>query len=209
MQSRHKVLAARVAGVMACSSWFVLPDSLKTAVRDDHRSVGRPGERAGIRHGPDRRVDQRRRACSADSRFPAAALAPGGRPPARRSSRTTSTARSWAKWALIGILTFGGLVIALARHLRKLKRLTNPIDRAGPGREPVTPWPGRWARRYSSCCSWGFSAITCTATTGPGTAPSRPSPWASARIGFAAAPSHPTDDEATHGWDYSISPAAV
>jgi hypothetical protein len=107
-----------------------------------------------------------------------------------------------------GIVTFGGLVIALAQHLRKLKRLTTD-DGAAPDANLhalarsmqaslfLLLFLGLFGHNlYRYNWAW-YCAFTAVAL---GVCHER-------ILRTTADPE--ADDEATHGWDYSISPAAV
>jgi hypothetical protein len=107
-----------------------------------------------------------------------------------------------------GIVAFGGLVIALATHLRTLARMTKPGR--GPAPDPslhslaramqaslfllfFLGFFGHNLYRYNWAWYCAFTAVALGVCQD--------------RVRQAAfAPD--ADDEATHGWDYSISPAA-
>ncbi len=110
---------------------------------------------------------------------------------------------------LAGVVTFGGLVIALALHLRKLARLTKPAGGLVPDAALFALARSMQASlflllflgifghnlyRYNWAWYCAFTAVAlgvCQERIAQGVFVSEP------------------DDEATHGWDYSISPAAV
>ena len=109
---------------------------------------------------------------------------------------------------LIGILSFGALVFVLVRNLRRLKRLTRPDT--GLAADPslyhlaramgtslflllFLGFFGHNLYRYNWAWYCAFTAIALGVCQD--------------RIRCAAFA--PADDEATHGWDYLISPAGV
>jgi hypothetical protein len=207
MQSRHKALAAVLLGVLACSSWFVLPDSLKTRFETIiDPSVGP----ANAQESGMGRIEGLINGVALLGRFPLTGCGPGAWRPATGSPIESHSlyGQVMGEMGLVGILSFGGLVVTLALHLRKLKRLSDP--RTGPvpdasmfhlARAMGTSlflllflgFFGHNLYRYNWAWYCAFTAIAL------GVCQER------LRSGAFA----PPDEEAAHGWDYSISPAAV
>ncbi len=208
LQSRHKVLAAVLLGVMACSSWFVLPDSLKTRFETIvDPSVGPANAQAS----GEGRIQGLINGVGLLNRFPLAGCGPGAWRPATGSPIESHSlyGQCMGELGLAGVVTFGGLVIALALHLRKLARLTKPAGGLVPDAALFALARSMQASlflllflgifghnlyRYNWAWYCAFTAVAlgvCQERIAQGVFVSEP------------------DDEATHGWDYSISPAAV
>ncbi|HEX4589470.1 MAG TPA: O-antigen ligase family protein [Gemmataceae bacterium] len=207
MQSRHKALAAVLLGVMACSSWFVLPESLKTRFETIiDPSVGP----ANAQESGMGRIQGVVNGVKLLGQYPLSGCGPGAWRPATGSPIESHSlyGQVMGEMGGVGIVTFGGLVIVLAMHLRRLKRFAHP------GKGPVPDASlyhlgramssslflllflgifGHNLYRYNWAWYCAFTAVALGVCQD--------------RIRCAAAA--PTDDEATHGWDYSISPAAV
>jgi hypothetical protein len=207
MQTRHKTLAAVLLGVLAGSSWFVLPDSLKTrfetiidpSVGPANAQESGMGRIQGLIHGVELL-----------NRFPLTGCGPGAWRPATGSPIEAHSlyGQCMGELGFAGIIAFGGLAIALATHLRKLARLTKPGR--GPAPDPslhslaramqaslfllfFLGFFGHNLYRYNWAWYCAFTAVALGVCQD--------------RVRQAAfAPD--ADDEATHGWDYSISPAA-
>lgn len=207
MQSRHKALAAVLLGVLACSSWFVLPDSLKTRFETIiDPSVGP----ANAQESGMGRVEGLINGVALLGRFPLTGCGPGAWRPATGSPIESHSlyGQVMGEMGLVGILAFGTLVVTLTIHLRKLRRLTNPDYGPAPdaGLHALARAMGTSLflllflgifghNLYRYNWAW-YAAFTAVAL---GLCQERLyNPM------FATA-----DDEATHGWDYSISPAAV
>ena len=145
------------------------------------------------------------------NRFPLTGCGPGAWRPATGSPIESHSlyGQCMGELGVAGIVTFGGLVIALTLHLRKLKRLTKPdagpvpdaslysLARAMQASLFLLLFLGLFGHnlyRYNWAWYCAFTAVALGVCQD--------------RVRQAAfAPD--ADDEATHGWDYSISPAAV
>jgi hypothetical protein len=206
MQSRHKFLAAVLLGVLACSSWFVLPDSLKTRFETIiDPSVGP----ANAQESGMGRIEGLINGVSLLSQFPLSGCGPGAWRPATGSPIESHSlyGQVMGEMGAVGVLAFGGLVVTLVTHLRKLRRMTNP--QAGPAPNAnlhalaramgtslflllFLGFFGHNLYRYNWAWYAAFTAVA---------------------LGLCQErlhnPMDATEDEATHGWDYSISPAAV
>ena len=207
LQSRHKALAAVMLAVLACSSWFVLPDTLKTRFETIiDPSVGP----ANAQESGQGRIEGLIRGVDLLSRFPLTGCGPGAWRPATGAKIESHNVygQVMGEMGALGIIAFVGLVGALALHLRKLKRLTHPVTGQSPdinlhhlARAMATSlflllflgFFGHNLYRYNWAWYAAFTAV------GLGVCQDR-----IRNREFA-----PAADEANHGWDYSISPAAV
>jgi hypothetical protein len=208
MQSRHKTLAAVLLTVLACSSWFVLPDSLKLRFETIiDPSVGP----ANAQESGMGRIEGLINGVALLGRFPISGCGPGAWRPATGSPIESHSlyGQVMGEMGTIGILTFGGLVVALFAHLRKLKQYTKPDAGLAPdaslyalARAMGTSlflllFLGLFGHNlYRYNWAW-YAAFTAVAI---GVCQDR------IRNG---AFHHAPDDEATQGWDYSIAPAAI
>jgi hypothetical protein len=207
MQSRHKLLAAVLLGILACSSWFVLPDTLKTRFETIiDPSVGP----ANAQESGMGRIEGLINGVALLGRFPLSGCGPGAWRPSTGSPIESHSlyGQVMGEMGLVGILAFGTLVGTLTIHLRKLRRLTHP-DR-GPTPDPALHALARAMATslflllflgifghnlYRYNWAW-YAAFTAVAL---GLCQER----------LRDPMLNTADDEATHGWDYSISPAAV
>jgi O-antigen ligase len=208
MQSRHKTLAAVMLGLLACSSWFVLPDSLRTRFETIvDPSVGP----ANAQESGMGRIEGLINGVALLGRFPVSGCGPGAWRPATGSPIESHNlyGQVMGEMGAVGVLAFGGLVVTLLTHLRKLKRITNPEHGPTPdanlhalARAMVSSlflllflgFFGHNLYRYN--WAW-YAAFTAVAL---GVCHERLcNPFVITAM----------DDEATQGWDYSISPAAV
>jgi hypothetical protein len=201
------MLAAVLLGVMACSSWFVLPDSLKTRFETIiDPSVGP----ANAQESGMGRIEGLINGVNLLGRFPISGCGPGAWRPATGSPIESHNlyGQVMGEMGGVGVIAFGGLVVALVLHLRKLKRITDPDTGAAPdanlyhlARAMGTSlflllflgFFGHNLYRYN--WAW-YAAFTAVAL---GVCEDR-----LRNLAFA-----PAADEDTQGWDYSMSPAAV
>jgi O-Antigen ligase len=207
LQTRHKAVATVLLCVLAASSWFVLPDSLKTRFETIiDPSVGP----ANAQESGQGRIQGLIIGAELLNRFPLTGCGPGAWRPASGSPIESHSlyGQCMGELGMAGVLAFGGLVTTLALHLRRLKRLST-VD--GPAPDPslhalakamqaslfLLLFLGIFGHnlyRYNWAWYCAFTAVA---------------------IGVCherikqAGPVPEADDEATHGWDYSISPAAV
>src|SRR5207245_4462402 len=122
--------AAMLLCLLAASSWFVLPDSLKTRFETIiDPSVGP----ANAQESGMGRVQGLVNGVALLSRFPLTGCGPGAWRPATGSPIESHSlyGQAMGELGLAGIIAFGGLVGALWLHLRKLKRFARP-DGAAP-----------------------------------------------------------------------------
>jgi hypothetical protein len=208
MQTRHKTLAAVLLGLMACSSWFVLPDSLKTRFETIiDPSVGP----ANAQESGMGRIEGLINGVNLLGRFPLTGCGPGAWRPATGSPIESHSlyGQVMGEMGVVGILAFGSLVAALILHLRKLKRLTKP----GGG-------PASDASMYALAQAMGTSLFLLLFLGFFGHNLYRYNwAWYCAFTAIALGVCHErargteiapiADDEATHGWDFVTSPAAV
>lgn len=206
LQSRHKALAAVLLGVLACSSWFVLPESLQNRFETIiDPSVGP----ANAQESGMGRIQGLVNGVALLNRFPLTGCGPGAWRPATGSPIESHSlyGQVMGEMGAVGILTFGTLVVTLTLHLRKLKRMTHPGNGSTPdvalhalARAMGTSlflllFLGIFGHNlYRYNWAW-YAAFTAVAL---GVCQER------LRNPFSI-----TDDEAAQGWDYSISPAAV
>ncbi|HEY1376891.1 MAG TPA: O-antigen ligase family protein [Gemmataceae bacterium] len=208
MQTRHKTLAAVLLGFMACASWFVLPDSLRTRFETIvDPSVGP----ANAQESGMGRIQGLINGAALLNRFPLTGCGPGAWKPATGSPIESHSlyGQCMGELGFPGIVAFGGLVITLALHLRRLARLTKPADGPAPDASMHALARSMQASlflllflgifghnlyRYNWAWYCAFTAVALGVCQD--------------RLRQGAFGSEP-DDEATHGWDYSISPAAV
>lgn len=213
MQTRHKTVAAVLLCVLAASSWFVLPDSLKTRFETIiDPSVG-PANAAESGQG---RIQGLILGVELLNRFPLTGCGPGAWRPATGSPIESHSlyGQCMGELGMFGVVTFGGLVITLAMHLRKLKRLSKndgpaadaslfALAKAMQASLFLLLFLGLFGHNlYRYNWAW-YCAFTAVAL---GVCHER---MRDPAFGPLTQPRSPDDDEATHGWDYSISPAAV
>jgi hypothetical protein len=204
MQSRHKFPAAILLCVLAAASWFVLPDSLRTRFETIvDPSVGP----ANAKESGMGRIQGLVNGVELLNRFPLTGCGPGAWRPATGSPIESHSlyGQAMGELGLVGIIAFGGLVVALWRHLRKLKRLTS-ANGAAPD-----------SSLYQLARSMGTSLFLLLFLGFFGHNLYRYNwAWYCAFTAIALGVCHErtlnqeySSDEADHEWDYSISPAAV
>jgi hypothetical protein len=207
MQTRHKAVAAVFLCLLAASSWFVLPDSLKNRFETIiDPSVGP----ANAQESGQGRIQGLIIGVELFQRFPLTGCGPGAWRPASGSLIESHSlyGQCMGELGVAGIVTFGALVITLALHLRRLKRVTadggqmpdpslHSLARAMQASLFLLLFLGFFGHNlYRYNWAW-YCAFTAVAL---GVCEDR------ARRGV---PEPDFDDETTHGWDYSTSPAGV
>jgi hypothetical protein len=209
MQTRHKTVALVLLGLLACSSWFVLPDSLKNRFETIiDPSVGP----ANAQESGQGRIQGLILGVDLLGRFPMTGCGPGAWRPATGSPIESHSlyGQCMGELGVPGIVTFGGLVIVLAVHLRRLSRMAKPghgptpdanlysLARAMQASLFLLLFLGLFGHnlyRYNWAWYCAFTAVALGVCQD--------------RLKQNACIIPETDTEDTHGWDYSISPAAV
>lgn len=124
-QTRQKMLAVAGLGMLACASWFVLPESLQNRFETIIDPSKGP---ANAQESGQGRIDGYVIGLKLWGEYPVAGCGPLAWRPAAHVKIESHTlyGQVMGEMGTFGILAFGGLVTALALHLRQLAKLTKP-----------------------------------------------------------------------------------
>ncbi|MFO0809870.1 MAG: O-antigen ligase family protein [Gemmataceae bacterium] len=125
LQTRQKLLAVMGLGVLACASWFVLPESLQNRFETIIDPSKGP---ANAQESGQGRIEGYVTGLKLWSEYPVSGCGPLAWRPASGSKIESHTlyGQVMGEMGTAGVLAFGALVSALGLNLRKVAKLTKP-----------------------------------------------------------------------------------
>jgi O-antigen ligase len=125
LQTRQKFLAMIGLGVLACASWFVLPESLQNRFETIIDPSKGP---ANAQESGQGRIDGYIIGLKLWNDYPISGCGPLAWRPASGAKIESHTlyGQVMGEMGTVGVLAFGTLVVTLALHLRKLAKFTKP-----------------------------------------------------------------------------------